>query len=87
MTESNVQPFPGLSLPLDHIEVQEEVVERLESLLEDAKSGRLVALAYVGVAQGGMIRASWCGKVSRSLVGYGISRLAHEFYAASCDDD
>lgn len=83
----NVSAFPGLGLPLDHIEVQVELVERLESLLEDARSGRLLALAYAGVARNEMIKTSWAGDVQRSMIGYAIAKLQQEYFSAAVSDE
>lgn len=79
--------FPGLSLPLDQVPVQTEVIEKLESLLEEARTGRVVALAYVSVSRDTMLRSNWVGDISRHLLGYGISRLQHEFIAACVKQD
>jgi hypothetical protein len=83
----NVSAFPGLGLPLDHIEVQAELVERLEGLLEEARSGQLLALAYAGVARNEMIKTSWAGDVQRSMIGYAIAKLQHEYFSAVTEND
>jgi len=83
----NVTVFPGLSAPAGHHEVDQELVERLESLLEDAKTGVLVSLAYAGVANHELIKTSWVGRCNRGLTGYAIAKLHHEFFTACEDDD
>lgn len=83
----NITRFPGLALPGDHQEVDPDIIDRLEGLLEDARAGRILILAYAAVAQHEMIKTSWVGQHSRGLTGYAIAKLHAEFYKACLDDD
>lgn len=83
----NVITMPGLASAAGHIPIQDEVIAILEGLLEDAKTGRLVAMAYVAVSQDGLIKSGWEGEISREILGYGLGKLTHKYYAACLDDD
>ena len=83
----DVTIMPGLAAPAGHIEPNDELIERLESLLADAKTGQLVCLAYAAVNNHELIKTSWVGSCNRGLTGYALSKLHAEFYAAVLDDD
>lgn len=83
----NVTVFPGLPAPAGHHEINPELIAKLEEFLEDAKSGQLIDLAYAAVRQHELVKVSWVGSGSRGLLGYAISRLQHEFFAACIEDD
>jgi predicted transcriptional regulator len=43
-------------------EVSQSTIEILENLLEQAKSGELVGLIYIGIKQGDRNRYGWAGE-------------------------
>ena len=58
MTKSNVLLIPGFMGP--EPEPREGLIEMLESLLEQAKEGRLQSLVGVGITADGSIKTVYC---------------------------
>ena len=58
MTKSNIVVMPGYAGP--DPEPRENLIELLESLLEQAKSGRLQSLVGVGITADNAIKTVYC---------------------------
>lgn len=66
---------------------QADVIKVLEDLLGLAKSGEVQALAFVTVEKDEGVGTGWCGGTYRSLLGFGVSHLAHRYHQAVREDD
>jgi hypothetical protein len=65
-----------------------ELVETLEYLLKDAKSGELVALGYATVRNGKVKGTGWDGMAgTRDTLGSAINMLHHRYTKALLDGD
>lgn len=61
----------------------EDVVNILEALLERAKSGDLIGIAYATTNTNGDQATGWCGVAgTRHPVGTAITMLQHRYHAA-----
>ena len=60
-----------------------ELIELMERLLGDARSGHLQAIAYTGVTDERSIDTNWCGHSDIHDVAAGISILGHRFHSAA----
>jgi hypothetical protein len=67
--------------------VDEELVERLEGLLEGVKSGRTIGVAYALLASDGTFATNWAGACSRGKLGWAIQYLAHRYMRRCLNDD
>ena len=77
---SNIATFRGGPRPG---EADPDLVEKLEQLLAEAKSGELVAVAHVMLYRDGTSRNGWIGSgVTAQPLGFAISLLAHRYYAS-----
>lgn len=59
----NVSVFPGILRPGQpaNAQPQQDIIEKLESLLDRAQSGQLQALAFAGISDTGNTFDGWCG--------------------------
>ncbi len=67
----------------------ESVVDLVERLLEDAREGRLVGLAFAAVLERGQnvsVRTGWSGRAARADTAYGVMVL-HGRVQAACVAD
>jgi hypothetical protein len=84
--DEKITVFPGLSAPRGHHKTDPELIEQLECMLQEARDGTIISMAYAIVSNHELIKTSWVGKCNRSLIGYTIAKLYHEFFT-DCEDD
>lgn len=65
-----------------HGEPNEELVAKLEELLEMAKSGYLRAMSYVLITSDRAVITSWSGQCDGHDMTAGVSKLFYKFLAA-----
>lgn len=64
-----------------------ELIGTLEELLEEAKAGKLVALAYGTVSEDAKVGSGWdCGTGSLSMLGMAITVLSARYVQEFQDD-
>lgn len=60
----------------------DSTIATLEDLLEQAKRGEIVALAYAGVRPNREVFWSWCGEGNANLLMAGLTGLHHRYAKA-----
>jgi hypothetical protein len=73
--KTNIVSLRGAAIPVPHI--NQAVVETVESLLSDAKGGRIVGFAYARVAPEGHVTTGWAGNADGHSMIAGVALLAH----------
>lgn len=73
---SLVPLFPEKVLPGG---VNQELVEMIEAMLDDAKAGRMIAGAFVTVKPDGQCMTAWKGDGSQNALASGILTLLHRY--------
>lgn len=76
---AEVIPVPGLAAVTDFHAPDPEIVEACERLLQWAKEGEIVSLAYVSVRRGSVVGTGWTLGASGSMhnLNSGASMLSH----------
>ena len=87
MNDSNVVTLPGIANAAVDTGPDEEIIAKLEELLEEAKVGNIKGFAFCATSNHGLIRFKWYGKESRDRMGYVITRLQFDFFNACGADD
>ena len=82
--KTNVLSLRGAALPIP--QVNREVVETLESLLVQARDGRVAGIAYATVEPEGHITTGWSGDADKCGMIAGAALLAYRV-TKSADDD
>jgi hypothetical protein len=82
----NVIPLSANSV-LNHGPADPETLRVLEQLVEDARSGSLRALAYVGVTSERAINTNWIGHCDKHTLIAGTSMLNHRVLTAANLDE
>lgn len=75
---SNVASLRGLPIST---EVNAELVEELDRLLQEARDGRIVAMAYATCVVSGGYGSGWTSQPDGHSLGTGILALMHRFGA------
>lgn len=81
----NVHALPGVKT-LTHGEPQADVIDALEGLLADARSGLLVGFAYLAVDARATVATGWHGRADRHDMIAGSSLLQHRILVALDED-
>ena len=83
MAESNVKVIPGCHSPIR--EVQEDLVEALESLLDEAKDGRLQSFVGAGVAIDETIKTMYYPGNKRFTEVGALQVMIHRYLKNECE--
>lgn len=78
----NVIPLGHFPLPAGHRGINEDVVEILKELLEDAMSGHISSIAVAAVSNDDTIKTRWAGDTSIAVLGFAVAKLKHEYFGA-----
>ena len=82
---SNIKPLFGGPIPG---EVDPDLVEELQGLLDDAKSGALLAIGYCTVRSSDEIGTGWVGCAgTNDKLSTAIMMMTHRYSAALLDRD
>ena len=73
--KNNVASLFGAAIPVPHINA--DVVDDLESLLKNARDGRIAGIAYVIVSPEGHLNTAWTGNAESHSMIAGAAILAY----------
>ena len=78
--ENNIHALPGVILAAERGFVDSEIIECLEGLLAEARSGALKGISYAVLNVEDMIKVHWVGQYATANSTHGAIRLLEAYF-------